>query len=233
MFRTPASFADARRDAFTLIEVMVATAVVLILVVMIGALFRQASSSWDSGYATAEGDMAVRAVVGALTRDLATAVDGRLYEEWETPIMVESEKVDMYCFRPEKMKNGTYHRAIHHITYQGGDKVRRTDEVLTAGGWVPANKKASSTIYGGGTAANGARCTFSAANPIDDALRTRNYEKRSRFKNEFAWEIPSVKVRVELTRTGQFSGLSVVSWGPDGRSNDSEDSDDPDDIIVK
>ena len=52
MSRPPASPSASRRGAFTLIEVMVATAVMLIMVVMIGALFRQASSSWDSGYAT-------------------------------------------------------------------------------------------------------------------------------------------------------------------------------------
>ena len=215
---------------------MVATAVMLIMVVMIGALFRQASSSWDSGYATSEGGMAVRAVVGAITRDLATAVDGRIYDsEWAGPVLVQDEKVEMYCYRPAKKRNGSYQRDIHHITYTGGESVTRTDEVLTQSGWVAANPKhASSTIYDGKSEGAGTKCncTFSTAAPIRESLRNRNYESPA-FKKNFAWEIPSVKVRIEISRTGSFSGLSVVSYGPDGVSNSDSNSDDPDDIIVK
>ena len=91
----------------------------------------------------------------------------------------------------------------------------------------------SSTIYAGGTGANGAKCTFHAAEPIDE-YALRGYERKApAFKDSLAWEIPSVKVRIELTRTGSFSGLTVISHGPDGLPNDDENSDEPDDIIVQ
>ena len=43
--------------AFTLIELMVATGILAILVLMVGGLFSQASSVWDAGYVRAEGGM--------------------------------------------------------------------------------------------------------------------------------------------------------------------------------
>ena len=230
MSRPPVPQSAPRRGGFTLIEVMVATAVMLIMVVMIGALFRQASSSWDSGYATAEGGMAVRSVIGALTRDLATAIDGRIYG-LDKPVKVDGSSVELICYKPAKASGGTYRREIHRIKYDGGPSVRRTDSVLIGNAWKPVGKP--STIYAGGTGANGAKCTFRAADPIDE-YKLRSYERKApAFKDSLAWEIPSVKVRVELTRTGSFSGLTVISHGPDGLPNDDEESDEPDDIIVK
>ena len=230
MSRPPVPQSAPRRGGFTLIEVMVATAVMLIMVVMIGALFRQASSSWDSGYATAEGGMAVRSVIGALTRDLATAIDGRIYG-LKKPVEVEGTSVELICYKPATGNGSNYQREIHRIKYNGGSSVSRTDSVLTGkSSWT---RVGSSTIYAGGTGANGAKCTFHAAEPIDE-YALRGYERKApAFKDSLAWEIPSVKVRIELTRTGSFSGLTVISHGPDGLPNDDENSDEPDDIIVK
>jgi len=230
MSRTPVFPPASRRGAFTLIEVMVATAVMLIMVVMIGALFRQASSSWDSGYATSEGGMAVRSISGALTRDLATSIDGRIYG-LSAPVVVSGNSVEMICYKPATSTSGSYRRELHRIKYVGGSSVSRQDSVLDGKSW---RSLGSSTIYAGGTGANGAKCEFSAADPIDAKYRTRDYEDDAPdFNSDVAWEIPSVKVRLQLTRTGAFSGLTVVSHGPDGLPNGDADSDDADDIIVK
>ena len=102
-FREPSSLRAFEpsnlRTGFTLIEVLVATAVMAIMVVMIGGLFQQASSSWDAGYVRAEGGMAVRAVVGALTRDAATAVDGRRFG-LSAPVEVTGSQITMYRLAP-------------------------------------------------------------------------------------------------------------------------------------
>lgn len=230
MSRPPVSPSASRRGAFTLIEVMVATAVMLIMVVMIGALFRQASSSWDSGYATSEGGMAVRSIVGALTRDLSTAIDGRIYG-LSDPVVVSDGSVELICYKPATTAGTTYRRELHRIKYVGGSSVSRQDSVLDGKAWKALG---SSTIYAGGTGANGAKCEFSAAPSIDATYRDRGYEDDApSFHSDVAWEIPSVKVRLKLTRTGAFSGLTVVSYGPDGLPNGDADSEDADDIIVK
>ena len=140
----------------------------------------------------------------------------------------------MICYKPATGKGSNYQREIHYIHYKcENDKVKREDSVLDDKdkGWKSLG---SSTIYAGGTGANGAKCEFSAASPIDAKHRDRGYEDDApSFHSDVAWEIPSVKVRLKLTRTGAFSGLTVVSYGPDGLPNGDSDSEDADDIIVK
>ena len=216
-----------RSAAFTLIEVMVATAVMAIMVVMIGGLFQQASSSWDAGYIRAEGGMAVRAVVGALTRDAATAIDGRRFG-LSAPVEVSGSKITMYRLAPGAVAGS---RDIVKVVYEGGSTVRR----------IVDGK--SSTIYSGGVGSNGARFTFSAgpeASGTQSASAARPYEKRyydstgSQKKSDFpdgvSWNVPYVKVRCELTRSGTFSGLTVRSLGRDGVRLEDKSQDD---IIVR
>ena len=224
-FREPSSL----RTGFTLIEVMVATAVMAIMVVMIGGLFQQASSSWDAGYIRAEGGMAVRAVVGALTRDAATAIDGRRFESsWTGPIKVQSTKVEMYRLAPGSVAGS---RDIVKVVYDGGSTVKRT-----------VDGKAS-TIYSGGSGSNGANFTFSAGPEADGTQSSpaaRPYERRyydsngsqknSDFPGKVVWNVPYVKVRCALTRSGTFSGLTVRSLGRDGIGSEDESQDD---IIVR
>ena len=217
-----------RPAAFTLIEVMVATAVMAIMVVMIGGLFQQASSSWDAGYVRAEGGMAVRAVVGALTRNAATAVDGRRFENWSAPIKVEGNSIEMDRLAPGAIGNN---RDIVKVVYKGGSTVKRT-----VGG-------ISSDIYSGGQGSNGAKFSFSAGPEADgtqNAAATRPYERRyydstgaqktSDFPAEVLWNVPYVKVRCQLTRSGTFSGLTVRSLGRDGIGVEEKSQDD---IIVR
>ncbi len=225
-FREPSSL----RTGFTLIEVMVATAVMAIMVVMIGGLFQQASSSWDAGYVRAEGGMAVRAVVGALTRDAATAVDGRRFG-LSAPVEVSGSKITMYRLAPGAVAGS---RDIVKVVYEGGSTVKR----------IVDGK--SSTLYSGGSGSNGANFTFSAG-PEADGTQTsaaaRPYERRyydstgsqktSDFPAEVRWSVPYVKVRCALTRSGTFSGLTVRSLGRDGLAIGDPDEAAKDDIIVR
>ena len=107
-----------RLKGFTLIEVMVATAVMAIMVVMIGGLFQQASSSWDAGYIRAEGGMAVRAVVGALTRDAATAIDGRRFG-LSAPVEASGSTITMYRLAPGAVGGNP---DIVRVVYTGGSQ---------------------------------------------------------------------------------------------------------------
>ena len=218
------------RTGFTLIEVMVATAVMAIMVVMIGGLFQQASSSWDAGYVRAEGGMAVRAVVGALTRDAATAVDGRRFG-LSAPVEVSGSKITMYRLAPGAVAGS---RDIVKVVYEGGSTVKR----------IVDGK--SSTLYSGGSGSNGANFTFSAG-PEADGTQTsaaaRPYERRyydstgsqktSDFPAEVRWSVPYVKVRCALTRSGTFSGLTVRSLGRDGLAIGDPDEAAKDDITVR
>ena len=116
------NFKKDLKDGFSLIEVMVATTILLVVVLMIGSVFRQGTSSWDSGYARAEGGMIVRAVVGSIQRELSTAVDGRRFKDkdqdgkyitgaaWSSPnpVEVSQNKIKFICMKESvtKKENG-------------------------------------------------------------------------------------------------------------------------------
>jgi hypothetical protein len=210
---------------------MVATVVMAIMVVMIGGLFQQASSSWDAGYIRAEGGMAVRAVVGALTRDAATAVDGRRFG-LSKPIEVDGSTITMYRLAPGAVGGN---RDIVKVVYSGGSTVTR--KVGDSSSIIYSSVEGSS---------NGAKFTFSAgpeASGNQSAAAARPYERRyydetgaqksSSFPGEVAWTVPYVKVRCELTRSGTFSGLTVRSLGRDGVGIGDAGETARDDIIVR
>lgn len=193
----PADRPRDRKEGFTLIEVLVATAVMAIMIVMLGGVFQQASSSWDSGYVRAEGGMAVRAVAGALTRDLATAVDGRRYG-MSTPLSLSPGEngtgLTFWRLR-DGAKDGN---DVEKVTYDSkGDRNGKALFGQNSGAFDPP----SFTYYAG-----------------PDTTSLRSYESDSDFSedNGVVWRIPYVKVRCELTRRGTFSGLRVRSGGRDG-----------------
>lgn len=198
------------RTGFTLIEVMVATAVLLIMVLMVGSLFRSAASSWDSGYARADGGSLFRAVAGALARDLSTAVE----------ISSKSgSSIRFVCFKPGKTGAD---EELHEIEYSlTRSKGTRTDLTL--------NEKTD--LY---VADNDSPITpdfhLDYLDPLDSNLTDRSYESSGNYEK---WTVPAVKLRCKLTRTGSFSGLSVLSLGPDGKEGLSDGAKDNDDIVVK
>ena len=223
-----------RNDAFTLIEVMIATAILLMMTIMMGSLFRQASSAWDAGNAKAEGGMIVRGVVGAITRDMATAVDGRSYGQ-SASFSCNGTSLSFVCLKAT-VHNGVTNREPHLITYTGGSTVRRTDKPLGGG------TTDSSDIYTGDAKGFGAKFSFEAIEPppssrtnpsSSDSVRTGSGYEGLDGAADYAWNGPAaVKVTLKLTQDGSFSGLSVRSWGPNGIEG-AKGNQDNDDIEVK
>jgi len=71
-----------RQHGFSLIEVMVATVLLMVIVMMVGLVFRQNVLMWNSGMRRAEGMSLVRVTFGSIERDLRNAVDGTRYKGW-------------------------------------------------------------------------------------------------------------------------------------------------------
>ena len=63
------------RSGFSLIEVLVATALLVMIVLMLSQVFHASTTAWDSGLTRTQGAMTIRAVVGAIERDLRNAVN--------------------------------------------------------------------------------------------------------------------------------------------------------------
>ena len=227
-------------SGFSLIEVMVATAILMVVVLMIGAVFRQASSSWDSGYARAEGGMIVRGVIGSIERELSGAVDGRMFGSvWsydDVPVFVEKSKLAFICFKEATGSGTSTIREPHLIVYTwGGGEMKRSDKVLKAEEkkWVWVVDKTTDTVIYSEESSSSSKSPYKADFEFVKSLITnsRTYEG-AEFDKYVFWNVASVSINVSLTRTGSFSGLEVTSFGRNGVP-DSDIKTKNDDIIVK
>jgi type II secretory pathway component PulJ len=69
----------AARGGFSLIEILVATTILIIIVLVVSMLFQQASGAFQDGLHRTKNQTVLRAIVGIVSRDLVLAVDGRDY----------------------------------------------------------------------------------------------------------------------------------------------------------
>lgn len=224
-----------KRAGFTLIEVMVSTTILLLMTVMMGSLFRQATSTWDAGNAQAEGGMIVRGVVGAITRDMATAVDARAYGKQEA-FTCNGSSLSFVCLKPVKTSGNATAREPHLVTYTVGSTVRRTDAAWNASSSSFGSAE-NSVLYDGSSSGFAAEFSLEAVAlpPASKTNPSSSDSDRSGFdENDWLWNGPaSVKVRLRLTQDGTFSGLRVRSWGPNGHKGPSDDEDDEDNIVAR
>jgi prepilin-type N-terminal cleavage/methylation domain-containing protein len=65
---------------FSLIEVLVSMTVLVVIIVMVTGMFRDASEAWDMGTQRAEMNTAARAAVEYITRELSCAVAGSIQD---------------------------------------------------------------------------------------------------------------------------------------------------------
>lgn len=65
----------AARSGFSLIEVLIASTVLVVIVIMIAMVFQQSRKSWQFGTRRAEGIVAMRTAMGFVAREISQAVD--------------------------------------------------------------------------------------------------------------------------------------------------------------
>ncbi len=193
-----------RRSAFSLIEVLVATALLVMIVGMIGFVFRQSSMSWDSGIRRAEGTTRVRAVIGAIERDLRAAVDAREFGMTQT--FSANSMTFVALLEPES--GNPYQRVPTQITYTGGTSVERTAKRLTSSGssWSASGNDRSTLLESDGNAKVSVR--YDCVSPPSDT----------------PGGLPAyVTIQAELVTEDAFSGLKVISYGRDGKKGTRDD----------
>ena len=62
-------------SGFSMIEVLVASTIMIMIVMMLGMLFQQSSQAWRTGKQRADTYQQVRALFGSIQRDASTAID--------------------------------------------------------------------------------------------------------------------------------------------------------------
>ena len=228
-----------RKDGFTLLELIVAVTVLLVMTVLLGSVFRQATSAWDTGRVRGEGGMIARGVIGSVSRDLATAIDGRPYGHgWGLP-KASGNTLEFVCLK-EADSGG---QEVHWIKYEvDAGSVTKTDQTWTGDGPGPVKK---SSLF---KSREGQKFTLEDTGdvfteiPIPKELRERKYESGSpdaksgyeRYDVKAKWPTApaAIKIRISFSQEGSFSGVSVRSLGRNGVPDDTEGTIN-DDIVIK
>lgn len=194
---------------FSLIEVMVATTILMIIVIMVGNIFRHSTSAWETGYSTAEGASGVRSVLGTVERELSQAIDGRAYG-LSDPVVVSGNSIEFYRYS-EPIKKGSKDRELQKIKYTfSKNNVTRS---LNGKSVTLFSKQASV----GGNSETDVDFDVGCIE-IEESDLNLNSELKGK-----GWTVPSVWVRARIVRTSSFAGMEARSYGPDGKKDTEDD----------
>jgi len=142
--KTNGNSKQSRRAGFSMVEVLVASSIMVVIVMLLGMLFQQTSLAWRTGVKRADGFVQIRSAIGAIQRDAAAAVDARyLPKELRAQLGDGSAKGDQLFIGSSLKfytltgtgfddKKITPFRALTHVTYDTTGK--RTESILKADG---------------------------------------------------------------------------------------------------
>lgn len=125
---------------FSMIEVLVASTILSVIVMMLGMLFQSTSLAWRTGVQRADTFMQVRGFFGAIQRDLSSAIDAR-----DLPATLTGGRSQQFSSSSLKFftltgkgfdDSDNPYRSLTYITYDTDGN--RTEQKLKAlGGWGP------------------------------------------------------------------------------------------------
>ena len=204
----------SRRSGFTLIEILVATTILLVIVILASLVFQQTTGAYQTGERKVNAQVALRNVVGAMTRDLALAVDSRDY--WGVNNNFGSGSMSFIALTGSPGRNASGeegnnykdYRTARLITYSSNGKRTEKPLICSRGSngkqkWTASGETAESWLYD--------KDSFTDI-------------KDGSFEMDFAYDWPSddaeaelperIYIRVELEGSGQ---TTVVGAGSGGR----------------
>lgn len=124
-----------KRAGFSLLEILVAMTILAVIIVLCGMVFHQSSLAWQSGRRRAGGNMALRALIGLMQREMSQAVDARQFglenrfSANEAAFVILAQGVE-----------SAERRSPRRITYSNsGGVIRRDEQALryASGLWQP------------------------------------------------------------------------------------------------
>jgi len=176
-------------SGFSLIEIMVATVILIVIVLITSAIFHQSNVAWDGGMRKAEGGMMARAVLGLIARELSQAVGDLdilntgeiLSENWIRFVTLTGD-------------NKTGERVARQIQYDlDNERLKRTESRYTQ------DYQLENTS-------------------VENTLVTNVYILKFIPLGNFAGgNMPKwVRIVLGVKRTDDVSGVGAWSYGPDG-----------------
>lgn len=224
------------RSGFSLIEVLVAMAILTVIVMVVAGIFQQTSLAWSLGLRRSNAQSAVRAVVGAISRDLASIVDPANFaigpgasdqsirqealdsQNGNIPITglaLDGSTLDFWMLTPPDMmdEDDKTSRELVHVVYTGGSgSVTRKVEAFGtdgASGYGASNDGGSESTFDLGDGS----ISFERIAPQDAAAFTSAYDAAG----------VRVTVRPATPASVYDYEIYVGSAGPDGEWGTDDD----------
>jgi hypothetical protein len=212
--RTPNTAPRAsRRAAFSLLEVLLATTVLIIIVLIVSLIFQQSHNAWSAGTRQADADTTLRTVLGTMARDLTHAVDASAFPGALDAGIKPFHNTNTYTIASG---NGIWSDGIVFINMDGTNRFpqvvsyyldathnlwRYTRQLRTAGAvWDSNTGMETDSLLSGDFPLSGFE--FSVPTPPSGANSTGLPHR--------------VDLAAKVTRSGSLAILSGLSAGPDG-----------------
>ncbi len=196
-------------DGFSLIEILIATTILLVIVILASMVFQQTTGAYQTGERKVNAQVALRNVLGAITRDLAMAVDSSKYDGLDVNSFNGGSSITFLALTgtPGEDENGNVVRTARKITYSySGGVVRRAEQGTTCDGGI------WSTI--------GNVVEADLNSPVDCALS--DFE----FTTVGSGALPKyVKIRAEISTEEMISSVGAGSGGKSGWREPGKDDD--------
>lgn len=195
------------KSGFSLIEVLISTAILLVIVVMVSMVFQQQSAAFQTGEDRVQSQATLRNIMGMISRDLSQAIDPSEY-----PALADiSDSDGKSKFGSTEIQffatsgNATEGTLVQNIKYTfSGSAVTRTCvdwEVGDNGKWKRGNKAES-------------RLNHPTTSPLDsfkfDIDGNADYPER-------------VAIQASIRNTSHASAVSGQCAGPDKRFGTRDD----------
>ena len=205
-----------------MVEVLVASTILIVIVMMMAMLFQQTSVAWRTGLMRARGYMQLRSYIGAVQRDASAAIDAKnLPKEILDGKSIQTFSDSRISFYTLSGKDDE--RALKFITHDTSGK--RTESVLKLegkGGWEPESSSQVLTFLTSESGANDP-----TVNPqrfdfkwIDGPEYDANGNKIGDDKNRFPLYIT---VEANIVQKGKLYGVGAASAGPDMKWDTKDD----------
>ncbi len=170
--------ACGKRSGFSLIEILVATSILLVIVVLASLVFQQMTGAYQTGGRKMDSQVVLRNVIGAVTRDLALAVDDADYPGLDVNSFSDGNSITFLALtgRPGLDANNNSVRTAQVISYSlNGNIVKRTEQATTCvdGNWSATGRGTPVDLNGPENPIEQFEFVIDASGPFPDRVYIR------------------------------------------------------------
>lgn len=197
-------------SGFSLVEILVATTILLVIVVLVSMVFQQQSAAFQAGVDRTQGQSALRSVMGMISRDLSMAVDSEDYPDLPENDFSEESSLSFLALTGVDGKDnvgadseGTLSLQLIKYSYSSKVVSREVFNIsFSKGGWEKSGEKKVSALN-------------SKSNPIND-LEFIVEGGTSTMPN-------NIRIQASTKANTTASPVSGHSAGPNSAWNDDDD----------